>query len=532
MALSGKIIVAGSLRETSGGASAAVSPITGSELPTEFCQATTEDVRDSGEAAIEAWRAFRKKTKAERARFLETIADNIEALGDELIERCHLESGLPHARLIGERGRTCNQLRLFANVILEGSWVDARITTALPDRAPAPRPDIRRMLVSLGPVAVFGASNFPLAFSVAGGDTASALAAGCPVVVKAHESHPGTSELVGMAIARAAEATGMPAGVFSLLHGDGKSIGIALVEHPVICAVGFTGSYGAGRAIFEAASQRPRPVPVYAEMGSINPVFVLPEAAKERAEEIARGLSASVTLGVGQFCTNPGMVAGLAGKDFDAVARVAAGAISQVDAGVMLNERIRRTYGRGVEELKNHPDVERIGTGRAGDSELASQVTGQAALFKTNSRAVIEDARLSAELFGPSSVLVEARERSELIALAESIEGHLTCTVHGTATDLAEFSDLVEILQEKCGRLIFNGFPTGVEVCDAMTHGGPFPATTDSHFTSVGTAAVLRFARPVSWQGFPDTALPTELQNANPAGILRRVDGEFTRDAL
>lgn len=532
MALSGKIIVAGKQRETRGGTVAAVSPLNGAALPAEFYQATAEDVRESGEVAARAWRPFRQKASAERARFLEAIADNIEALGDELIDRCHLESGLPHGRLTGERGRTCNQLRLFASVIREGSWVDARINTPLPERTPLPRPDIRRMLVSLGPVAIFGASNFPLAFSVAGGDTASALAAGCPVVVKAHESHPGTSELVGAAITRASAATGMPSGVFSLLHGEGRTIGTALVEHPEIRAVGFTGSYGAGRAIFDAASRRPCPIPVYAEMGSINPVFVLPRAAAERADEIAQGLATSVTLGVGQFCTNPGMVAGMTGNEFDALARVAADSISRVDSAVMLNERIRETYARGVETMLNHQAVERIGEGRAPDGEQAPSAWGRAALFKTTAKAVMDDQTLSEELFGPASVLAEAATRDELIALAERMTGHLTCTIHGTDDDLEEFSDLVEVLQEKCGRLIFNGFPTGVEVCEAMTHGGPFPATSDSHFTSVGTAAILRFARPVTWQGFPSSVLPVELQDTNPMGILRQVNGEYTRDPL
>ncbi len=529
MTLEGSQIIAGQLRAAGADRAQAVSPATGTPLPTSFAQATAEEVDDAVRAAFEAWGEYRRLTPAHRARFLRRIADEIEALGDDLIERCHLETGLTAGRLEGERGRTCNQLRLFADVIEEGSWVDARITTALPDRSPAPRPDIRRMLVSLGPVVVFGASNFPLAFSVAGGDTASALAAGCPVIVKAHSSHPGTSELVGRAIVHAAEAEQVPPGVFSMLHGPGKTVGIRLVEHEHVTAVGFTGSYTGGRALFDAAARRPKPIPVYAEMGSINPVFVLPGAASERAEQIAAGLTGSVTLGVGQFCTNPGLVVGLEGEAFDGLASATGREVSGVEAGTMLNERIHRAYAEGVSALRANVDVEQIAVGRESDSDTPA---GQAAIFRTRASSLLRDRSLSEEVFGPSTLFVGAGDRDELLRVARELVGHLTCTVHGTEQDLADYADLVEVLQQKAGRLIFNGYPTGVEVCHAMTHGGPFPATTDPHFTSVGTAAMLRFARPVSWQGFPEGALPPELQNANPAGIMRLVDGEHTREPV
>lgn len=529
MELHGGQIIAGELVGTGTGARRARSPINDEELPVAFLDATEGETDAAVVAAGEAFRAFRGSSPAERSALLRRIADEIEALGDQLIDRCHLETGLPSARLVGERGRTCGQLRLFADVLDEGSWVDARITTALPDRTPVPRPDLRRMLVALGPVVVFGASNFPLAFSVAGGDTASALAAGCPVIVKAHSSHPGTSELVGRAVAAAVDALQLPAGVFSMLHGPGRSVGTQLVTHPLVTAVGFTGSYSGGRALHDAAASRPKPIPVYAEMGSINPVFLLPGAAQERGSAIAEGLTGSVTLGVGQFCTNPGLVAGISGKEFEAFAQATGRAISVVEAGVMLNRRIQAAYEEGVGTLRKKGQVEELALGKA-SSDPGSH--GQSALFRTSAASLLSDRSLSEEVFGPSTVLVAAENREELLRVAEDLVGHLTCTVHATEEDLAEYADLLAILQEKAGRIILNGYPTGVEVSHAMTHGGPFPATTDPHFTSVGTAAILRFARPVTWQDFPDGLLPEELRNANPAGIMRLVDGVYTREPV
>lgn len=527
--MTGTQIIAGNPQAGGDRREPAISPITEEALPGTFAHATPEEVDAAVAAATSAFDPYRRTFGVERAQLLRRIAEEIEAIGDELIVRCHLETGLPEARLVGERGRTCAQLRLFAEVLEEGSWVDARITTSMPDRKPVPRPDLRRMLVALGPVAVFGASNFPLAFSVAGGDTASALAAGCPVVVKAHSSHPGTSELLGWAIASAVTAQNLPGGVFSMLHGPGKTVGVRLVERPDVAAVGFTGSYSGGRALFDVASRRRKPIPVYAEMGSINPVFILPGAATTRGEEIASGLTGSVTLGVGQFCTNPGMVVGLAGSCFDRLAELAGREASSVEAGIMLNRRIQSAYVDGVSRLGNRDDVEVVGVGQEGS---AGGVAGQATILRTSANALLGDRSLSEEVFGPSTLFVAAADRGELMRVATELVGHLTCTIHGTEADLAEWSDLAAVLEQKAGRLIFNGYPTGVEVCHAMTHGGPFPATTDPHFTSVGTAAMLRFARPVTWQGFPDAALPPELQAANPIGIIRQVDGEYTRDPL
>ena len=531
MTLQGTQIIAGEFRAAGPEQVRAVSPIDGKLLPTSFAQATPEEVARAAGEAQAAWPAFRGTDPAARARLLRAIAEEIEALGDDLIERGRLETGLPAARLESERGRTCGQLRMFAELIEEGSWVDARITTAMPDRTPVPRPDLRRMLVSLGPVAVFCASNFPLAFSVAGGDTASALAAGCPVVVKAHSSHPGTAELVGHAIVAAVEREKLPGGIFSLLHGPGKTVGIDLVTNELVTAVGFTGSYAGGRALFDAAAGRPKPIPVYAEMGSINPIFVLPGAARERSAEIASGLTGSVTLGVGQFCTNPGMVVGMAGESFDELAEATGREIAGVEAGIMLNDRIRRAYLEGLSTLQSTGQVEQLASGREPSGDASpEEATVQAALLRTSARAVLAHRSLSEEVFGPSTLLVAADNREQMLEIASTLVGHLTCTVHATDEDLHDYADLIAVLQEKAGRLICNGYPTGVEVCAAMTHGGPFPATTDPHFTSVGTAAILRFTRPVTWQGFPDSALPPELKRANPRKILRLVDGEYTRE--
>jgi NADP-dependent aldehyde dehydrogenase len=419
---------------------------------------------------------------------------------------------------------------MFADLLEEGSWVDARIDPAIPDRTPTPRPDLRRMLIALGPVAVFCASNFPLAFSVAGGDTASALAAGCPVIVKAHSSHPGTAELVATAVNRAIEAEKMPPGMFTLLHGPGKTVGIQLVTHPLVRAVGFTGSRRAGRALFDAAASRPEPIPVYAEMGSINPVFLLPGALKERSMEIARGLSASATLGVGQFCTNPGLVVGLDTDELDSFVHQAGLLFQEAGVEAMLNPRIHRAYQESSNKLKAVKGVE-VSAEAAGDSEIDGN-QARPALFASDGRTFLENPLLSEEVFGPSSLVIRARSREELLRIAATLKGHLTASIHGTEQELREYADLAAVLQRNVGRLIFNGFPTGVEVCAAMNHGGPYPASTDSHFTSVGTAAIYRFSRPICFQGFPDRALPPELQDENPLGILRQIDGSYTRDPI
>jgi NADP-dependent aldehyde dehydrogenase len=461
---------------------------------------------------------------------LRRIAGEIMILDDRLIERCHLETALSEERLVSERARTVTQLRLFADLVEEGLWADARIDTAIPDRTPLPRPDVRRMLIPIGPVAVFCAGNFPLAFSVAGGDTASALAAGCPVIVKAHSSHPGTAELAATAVQRAVAAEKMPAGAFSLLHGPGPEVGTRLVTHPLIKAAGFTGSRRGGRALFDAAVCRPDPIPVYAEMGSINPVFLLPQALRDRTEDIAKGLVASATLGVGQFCTNPGLVVAMESGVLEEFIRRTGRLFEEAPAGIMLNAKILDAYERGSERLRGIPGVRVCGEAVSGSDGGPAQ--GKPVLFSSDGRTFLENPVLSQEVFGPSTLIIRARNQDELMRIAEAMEGHLTASVHGSEQELQEHAALVDVLQRKAGRVIFNGFPTGVEVCRAMNHGGPYPATTDVHFTSVGTAAIYRFARPLCFQGFPEKALPPELRDANPLGILRQVNGSYTRNPV
>ena len=507
---------------------AAINPATGQALETVYTEASSEEVDRVVRQAEEAFKTYRNKTGAERATFLERIGEEIMGLGDALITLCQQETGLPEARLQGERGRTVNQLKLFAEVVREGSWVHARIDPALPDRQPLPRPDLRQVHIALGPVGVFGASNFPLAFSVAGGDTASALAAGCSVVVKAHPAHPGTSDLVGQAILRAAQATGMPEGVFALVQGASVEVGMAIVTHPLIKAIGFTGSFRGGTAIFAAAARRPEPIPVYAEMGSTNPVFILPGALRERTDAIAQGLAASATLGVGQFCTNPGLIvtpgSPLAEEFIQKIKRH----FEASKAGTMLTEGIRKAYEAGLARLRQVEGVTVVATGSSPEGSCG----GAAYLLQASAETLLKHPELAEEVFGPSSLSVTAHGKVEMIQLAESLQGHLTATLHATAEDLQEYEELVRILERKVGRLLINGFPTGVEVSHAMFHGGPFPATTDSRTTSVGTAAIYRFARPVCYQDFPDGALPEALQNHNPLHIWRLVNGQFTQGAM
>ena len=476
------------------------------------------------DAAALAFDPYRRLPADARASFIDRIASEIEA-NDDLVRAAHVETALPTQRLAGERARTAAQLRMFATLVREGSWVEARIDRALPQRTPLPRTDIRRMLIPIGPVAVFGASNFPLAFSVAGGDTASALAAGCPVVVKAHPAHPATSEIAARAIIAAAYASGMPSGVFSLLQSTRNEIARTLVEHPHVKAVAFTGSLRAGRALFDAAAGRPEPIPVYAEMGSVNPVFVLPGALAERAASIAEGLKDSVTLGVGQFCTNPGLTIGIADNRFDAFVQQLGELMRAAPPGTMLTPSICRSYEAGVLRLSAAGGVS---TTRA--SATAQESQGLPSLFVTEAAVFLRHHEMGEELFGPSTVVVRCGSRDELYETAQRLEGQLTATIHGTPADLEEHASLVSILEHKAGRLIVNGFPTGVEVCPSMHHGGPYPATTDSRSTSVGSAAINRFARPVSYQNFPQSLLPAELQNGNPRGIWRLVDGELTKD--
>lgn len=500
-------------------------PATGVVLEGEFSNGGAEEVERAAQLAERDFDAYRNMPLNKRADFLETIAEEILALGEALLERTMAETGLPQARLQGERDRTTGQLKLFAQVVREGSFVDARIDTAIPDRRALPKPDVRLMQIALGPAAVFGASNFPLAFSVAGGDTASALAAGCPVIVKGHPAHPGASELVGRAIQSAAKKCNMPEGVFSLVQGNSIEVGQELVKHPFIKAVAFTGSLRGGKTLFDLAAARPEPIPVYAEMGSTNPVFILPSALKK--ESVASGLVDSLTLGVGQFCTNPGIVFGLQGETFDKFSNVAADFLKQKPVGTMLHAGIKSAYEAGLDALTRVTGVEVI----AGDLKNDGACLGNPVLLKTNAQTYLKNARLEEEVFGPSSLLIACESKEQILEIAKSLTGHLTATIHGTKEELVEYQELITILERKVGRIIFNGFPTGVEVCHSMNHGGPFPATTDSRTTSVGTAAIKRFLRPVCYQNFPQEALPKALKNENDAKIWRLVDGNIGQEA-
>jgi NADP-dependent aldehyde dehydrogenase len=527
--LRGYSIIGGQSLETGGAEFRGVDPTTGAQLEPAYRCASLADLNRAADLAEEAFVVYRKLPGRERARFLRSIADGIEAIVPELVERAHRETALPEARLKGEAARTFNQLRLFAQVIEEGSWVNARIDPAQPDRKPLPRSDIRSMLIGLGPVAVFGASNFPLAFSVAGGDTAAAFAAGNPVIVKAHHAHPGTSEMVGQVIARSVRECGLPSEMFALLFGAGSEIGAALVDHPKVKAVGFTGSLAAGKALMQRAAARPEPIPCFMEMSSVNPLFVLPEALHARGAQIATGLFGSFTLGVGQFCTKPGLIYLPRNADADALVAEVKALVEKASPSPMLTAGISKSYRSGIASRKKNG---RVNTVAQASCEGANDWHTAPALLEIDAADLLANPELSTEVFGPAALVIRYESREQLIELAGEIEGQLTATLHGTDADLAAFADLVAILERKAGRLIVNGFPTGVEVCHAMVHGGPYPATSDSRATSVGTYSIYRFVRPVCYQDFPQAALPDELKDQNPLGIMRLVDGVLTRDAV
>ena len=483
----------------------AYTPHNNQPMDTVFYEATGAEIDQAVKLADQAFWTYRKTSGAQRAAFLEAIAEEIVALGAQLIETASQESALPLARLEGERGRTVGQLRLFADFIRTDTWINPISSPLQAVKQPNGEPAmLHQMQIALGPVAVFGASNFPLAFSVAGGDTASALAAGCPVIFKAHPAHPATCELVARAISRALEKTGLPAGVFSMLQGATHRVGETLVQHPLIKAVGFTGSYRGGKALYDLAVRRPEPIPVYAEMGSTNPVFFLPGALAENKAGLATAFAASVTQGVGQFCTNPGLfVVGSGHADFtDELTRQ----LAATPCGAMLTQGIKQAYLQGITKLR----------GIAG-TQSSTDWTGEGAqphLLLTSAAIALQHPELAEEVFGPSTVGVVAESKEEIMAFARNLQGHLTATIHGTEADLAEYADLIDVLSLKVGRLVFNGFPTGVEVNHAMVHGGPFPATTDSRSTSVGTSAIYRFTRPICFQAFPESALPGTLLSA------------------
>ncbi len=523
MALTGELFIASKRVKRDGEGFRAVAAATGAEIEPSFSVATAEDVEAACAAAEAAFPIYSNLPREERAKFLEAIADEIEALGDALVERAMQESGLPQARLTGERGRTAGQLRLFAKELRLGEYLRVRVDHAIPDRQPAPKPDLRLRMVPLGPVTVFGASNFPLAFSVAGGDTAAALAAGCPVIVKGHSAHPGTSELVAGAITRAAEKTGMPAGVFSLINGAGNSVGSALVTDPRVKAVGFTGSRGGGTALMKLAQNRPVPIPVYAEMSSINPVFLMPGALASRAEALGKAFVASVTMGAGQFCTNPGLVLALEGPDLDRFVTSASEAMCGAPSQVMLTPGIHKAYTSGVARWASAPALKLLAEGQ----EPQGPTSGRAALFTMTGADFIADPSHAEEVFGAASLLVRCASMDELLKVVALLEGQLTATLHLEDSDVELAARLLPVLERLAGRILANGWPTGVEVTDAMVHGGPFPATSDGRSTSVGTLAIDRFLRPVSYQDLPEALLPAELREAG-AGIPRRVDGKPT----
>jgi 2,5-dioxopentanoate dehydrogenase len=507
----------------------AFSTVQKENLPGEFSAATAEEIEQAISKAAQAFEIYKQTSFEKRAEFLDAVADEIMQLGDELIERAHLESGLPQARITGERGRTVGQLKLFASLLREGSYVEAIIDTALPDRKPLPRSDLRRMMLPIGPVAVFAASNFPLAFSTAGGDTASALAAGCPVVVKAHSSHLGTNELVASAIIKAAQKCKMPDGVFSSLVGEGALLGQQLVKHPQIKAVGFTGSFRGGMALLKSAvNDRTEPIPVYAEMSSINPVLALPNKIAQDIDAVTSQLSASITLGVGQFCTNPGLLFVLRDSNTDAFLQKLSQSLQQVLPATMLNQTICGAYYKERQQLLTTGGVEIVWSGDEGREDYK----GSAALAKTTAKNLGANPSLQNEVFGPASLVVVCEDEKDLKNALRSLHGQLTASVIGTTDDLKRFQSCADILVGKVGRVIYNGVPTGVEVSHSMMHGGPFPATTFAHFTSVGTEAVKRFLRPVCYQDCPQEFLPEALKDENPLRIMRKLNGEFTRDAV
>lgn len=524
--LTGASLIGGTAVRGMNGDISGVNPVSGATLAPSYGLVGIDDVDRAADLAWTAFATYRKTTPGERAAFLESIADNIADLGSVLTDRVIAETGLPVPRVVGETARTVGQLRLFAAVLREGNFHGARIDPAQPDRSPLPRPDIRLRTIPLGPVAVFGASNFPLAFSVAGGDTASALAAGCPVIVKAHSAHPGTSELIGSAIAAAVATHGLHPGVFALLFGSGSSVGTALVTHSRIKAVGFTGSRSGGLALVEAAANRPEPIPVYAEMSSINPVFMLPGALALDAERLGEQWVASVVTGTGQLCTSPGLVFVPEGPDGVAFTAAAVAAVEKLHATPMLTAGIQAAFEKGSAVFRTHPGVRTLAVGQPATDVV---VAGLPRIFATDAAAFSADATLQEEVFGPASLVVTVRDVAEMARMLADLEGQLTVTLHSDA-DEPGAAELLDAAELRAGRVLFNGWPTGVEVVSAMVHGGPFPATSNAQGTSVGTLAIDRFLRPVSYQNVPPALLPDALQPDNPLGIFRQHNGQLARD--
>lgn len=508
-----------------GAALHAANATTGERLAPVFQSASAAEVERAAQLAGEAAPILARTSGKVRADFLRLAAQKIEGAAADLAARGNQETALPLPRCQSEIGRTVGQLRLFAAVAEKGDWVDARIETAQPDRKPLPKPDHRSAYVPLGPVVVFGASNFPYAFSVAGGDTASALAIGCPVIVKAHSGHLGTAEMVGRLLVEAVKESKLPEGTFSLIYGSGAETGQALVKHPAVQAVGFTGSRKAGCSLMAVAAARAQPIPVYAEMSSVNPVFVLPGAIQARAAAMVDGFAASITLGVGQFCTNPGLVVVQAGAETDAFIAALGAKLATTPPAYMLTKGICQAYRHGVDERTKAAGVKILSSAPAGADGTAAPV-----LFSTSAENFLKSPGLAEEIFGPSTLVIVCRDRAEMIKVAAAGEGQLTATIHSEPGEAID--DFVNLLATRAGRVIHNAYPTGVEVSHAMVHGGPFPSTSDGRSTSVGTRALYRFVRPVCFQGFADAALPPSLQNANPLGLHRLINGELSKEAV
>ncbi|WP_338356537.1 aldehyde dehydrogenase (NADP(+)) [Yeosuana marina] len=497
------------------------------ENETVFTEATSQEIDDAVQLASKAYKTYRSISGEKKAKFLNAIADEILALDDELIKTYCLESGLPEGRAKGERGRTVFQLRSFAELVQEGSWVEASIDTAQPNREPLPKPDLRKLLIPIGPVVVFGASNFPLAYSTAGGDTAAALAAGCPVIVKSHPMHAGTGELVASAIIKAAEKTCMPNGVFSNLNSSGIEVGTQLVKHPAVKAVGFTGSINGGRALYNLAAQREEPIPVFAEMGSVNPVVILPNAIENRGEALAKTYAGSITLGTGQFCTNPGLLLAIKSEGLTSFISTLANEIVKIEPSCMLHPNIIGAY-----EKKKANMVSQEGLRVVGDYNNDVQTNYARQIITTvEGKTFLENTHLHQEVFGPFSMVVQCDDVKQLEAIISKLEGQLTATLISD-NEAQDYSNVIAELQNRVGRLIFNGVPTGVEVCPSMVHGGPYPASTDSRFTAVGVNSIKRWVRPFSYQDWPDNLLPDELKNENPLGISRFVNNKSTKDKI
>lgn len=505
-----------------------LNPATGELLAPAYTSASITEVDSAAQLAAQAFPTYAAASGKVKAALLRAIADRLDTLQQPLAERANLETALPMPRLLGEVSRTTGQLRVFAGLAEEGSWVDARLDTPLPDRKPLPRPSLRSMLRPVGPVAVFVPSNFPLAFSAAGGDTASALAAGCPVIVKAHPAHAGTSEIVAEVIQQCVAAAGLPEGVFSLIYDAGIDAGAALVRHPLVESIAFTGSLAGGRALMDMAAARPRPIPCFCEMSSGNPVFLLPGALQSGAESLALGLFNSFTLAAGQMCTKPGIVLVPETQETPIFTAKLADFVTQSAPFTLLTPGIARAYA----QLSSHRAQQSEIAAQARPGGSASLCTAEAQLFTTSFEEFLSNPALSEEIFGPDTLLVRCQSPEDYLRAARALDGHLTASVFGTEDDLAANRELIAILEQKAGRLIFNGFPTGVEVAPAMVHGGPYPSTSDARYTSVGSGAILRFGRPVCFQNFPDSQLPAELQAANPLGILRQLNGVPTRDPL